>query len=186
MPSQNSVEPRIVVVGTSGSGKTTTARRIAKILAIPHIELDAIHWGPNWTSVETPVLRERVREAVTADRWVLDGNYKDVRNIVWERATTVVWLNYPFWLVMWRIVSRTFVRSLRREELWNGNRENFRQSFFSRNSVIVWAFNTYHRRRNEYPILFQQPEYAHLNVIVHRAPKETDRWLRDLAMSLSD
>lgn len=171
---------RIVVVGTSGSGKTTLARNIAHTLDIPHIELDAIHWGPNWTSMETPAFQSRVSEAVGAERWVLDGNYKHVRDIVWRRATTIVWLNYPFWLVMWRIVSRTFVRSLRHQELWNGNRENFRQSFFSRESVIVWSFTTYHRRRREYPILFQQPEYAHLNIIVHRSPAETRHWLSSL------
>src|SRR5436305_799712 len=47
------VAQRLVVVGTSGSGKTTLAREIARRRALPHVELDALHWGPNWT--EPPV-----------------------------------------------------------------------------------------------------------------------------------
>ncbi len=171
---------RIAVVGTSGSGKTTTARRISQILGIPHIELDALHWGPNWTSTETPILRERVAEAVSGEQWVLDGNYRAVRDIVWQRATTIIWLDYPFWLVMWRIFSRTLIRSLRRQELWNGNRESFRMGFLSRESVIVWSFNTYHRRRKEYPILFQQPEHSHLTILQQHSPNQTEKWLVDL------
>ena len=171
---------RIVVVGTSGSGKTTTAQHIAQTLSIPHIELDALHWGPNWTSAETPIFRQRVVEAVSGDQWVLDGNYRAVRDIVWQRASTIIWLDYPFWLVMWRIFSRTFIRSLRRQELWNGNRESFRMGFLSRDSVIVWSFNTYHRRRKEYPGLFEQPEHSHLTIIQHRSPKQTSKWLADL------
>ncbi|MBI1297877.1 AAA family ATPase [bacterium] len=171
---------RVVVVGTSGSGKTTLARAIAHTLDIPHIELDAIHWGPNWTPLEIPVFQARVSEAVNLERWTTDGNYSHVRGIVWQRATTLIWLDYPFWLVMWRIISRTLVRALRRQELWNGNRENIRQGFFSRDSVILWSFNTYHRRRKEYPVLFQQPEYRHLDVIVHQSPAETERWLSTL------
>ncbi|MCB0113155.1 MAG: AAA family ATPase [Caldilineaceae bacterium] len=171
---------RVVVVGTSGSGKTTLARNIAHMLDMPHIELDAIHWGPNWTPLETPILQQLVAERVSAERWALDGNYRHLRDIVWRRATTLIWLDYPFWLVMWRIVSRTFLRALGHQELWNGNRESIRQGFFSRNSVILWSFNTYHRRRKEYPVLLQQPEYAHLNVIIHHSPAETKRWLSTL------
>jgi adenylate kinase family enzyme len=171
---------RVVVVGTSGSGKTTLARNIAQTLDIPHIELDAIYWGPNWTPLETPIFQERMREAAAAERWAADGNYHHVRDIVWMRATTLIWLNYPFWLVMWRVISRTLVRSFRNQELWNGNRETIRLSFFSRDSIILWSFNTYHRRRKKFPILFQQPEYGHLNIIVHQSPAETKRWLSTL------
>jgi adenylate kinase family enzyme len=91
---------RISVVGTSGSGKTTLARHIAQRLAIPHVELDKLHWEPNWIEVPDDVMRERVSQALASNTWVVDGNYSLVSDIVWGKADTVVWLDYPLWLVM--------------------------------------------------------------------------------------
>lgn len=173
-------EARFVVVGTSGSGKTTTAQRIAQTLDIPHIELDALHWDPDWTPAATPIFRQRVADRISADAWAVDGNYSRVRDLVWARATTVVWLDYPLWLVMWRVISRTFRRSFQGTELWNGNREDWRKGFMSQDSVIVWALTTYHRRRREYPQLFARPEHNHLHVIRHTSPRQTDEWITNL------
>src|SRR5437016_1896693 len=80
---------RIVVIGTSGSGKTTQARHLSERLGIPHVELDALHWVPGWTEAPTDALRERVTEALAGDAWLVDGNYSVVRDIVWPRADTV-------------------------------------------------------------------------------------------------
>jgi adenylate kinase family enzyme len=73
---------RISVVGTTGSGKTTLARQVAQHFQIPHIELDALHWEPSWTAALPQVLRNRVTEALSGERWVVDGNYSAVRDIV--------------------------------------------------------------------------------------------------------
>jgi adenylate kinase family enzyme len=171
---------RISVVGTTGSGKTTLAQRIAQQLQIPHVELDALHWEPGWIAASDQVFRDRVAEALAGDRWVVDGNYSKVRDLVWSRADTVVFLDYPFWLVMNRLLRRTVRRSLKQEELWNGNRENVRQSFFSQDSILVWLLRTYQRNREKYPALFRQPEYAHLSVIHLQSPKTTEDWLLNL------
>ena len=88
--------PRIVVIGTSCSGKTTFARKLAQRLKTQHIELDAIHWKPNWTPTAREEFRSLAQEAVASEAWVIDGNYRAVRDIVWARATTLIWLNYPF------------------------------------------------------------------------------------------
>lgn len=63
-----------------------------------------------------------------------------------------------------------------RQELWNGNREEFRH-FFSRKSIMLWAWSTYRRRREETPRLLRRPEYSHLKVNHLRSPHETERWL---------
>lgn len=175
---------RISVVGTSGSGKTTLARALAERLGCYHIELDALHWGPNW---ELPTI-EGFQTAVTAainqhDQWVIDGNYSKARDIVWPRADTVVWLDYPLPLILWRLLFRTLRRTLTREELWRGNRETFRQAFFSRDSILWWAIKTYPRRRREYPALFARPEYAHLETVRLRSPQQTRAWLKSLTKS---
>ena len=109
---------RISVVGTSGSGKTTLAHKISELLKIAHFEMDALHWLPDWRSIPTEILRRRVKQAVVGDSWIIDGNYGKVRDIIWSRADTVVWLDYPFWLVFRRMLSRGIRRVVTKEELW--------------------------------------------------------------------
>ena len=171
---------RISIVGTTGSGKTTLARQVAQRLQVRHIELDALHWEPNWTAASDQVFRDRVTAALSGDRWVVDGNYSKVRDIVWRRADTVVFLDYSFWLVLRRLLQRTFRRALQQEELWNGNRENLRKSFFSQESILLWMLKTHQQKRKKYPVLFQQSEYAHLSIIHLQSPKMADEWLSSL------
>jgi adenylate kinase family enzyme len=84
---------RVSVVGCSGSGKSTLARRLSGVLGVPHIELDALHWGPDWSAASAEELSERVRQATAADAWVVDGSYQSkLGTLVWERADTVVWV----------------------------------------------------------------------------------------------
>lgn len=168
---------RISIVGTTGSGKTTIARQVAQHLQIPHIELDALHWEPNWQAASPQVFRERVTEALSGDRWVVDGNYSAVRDIIWSQANTVVFLDYSFWLIMVRLLQRTMRRSLKQEELWNGNREGIRKSFLSQESIVLWMLQTYQRNRKQYPLLFQRAEYAHLSVVHLQSPQMAEEWL---------
>jgi adenylate kinase family enzyme len=168
---------RVAVIGTSCSGKTTFARHLASKLNERHIELDSIHWGRNWTPTPKEEFRTLVSHAVAPDRWVLDGNYGSVRDIVWARATTLIWLNYPFRVVGGRALSRTVGRIISREELWSGNRESFRISFLSSDSILWWVATTYHRRRREYPLLFKDPAYQHLQVITIHSPADAERLL---------
>ncbi|MCX7750264.1 MAG: AAA family ATPase [Candidatus Bipolaricaulota bacterium] len=168
---------RISVVGTTGAGKTTLGRALAEGLGVPFIELDALAWLPGWTGRPVPELRALVEERTAAPAWVVDGNYSAVRDIVWARADTVVWLDYPFWRVFLQLLRRTLRRSLRREELWSGNRETLRQAFLSRESILLWAIRTHRRRRREYAGLLARPEHAHLTVIRLRSPQEAWRWL---------
>ena len=170
---------RINVVGTTCTGKTTVARRLSKVLRIPHVEMDALFWGPNWTPAPVDILAQRVTEATSPDRWILDGNYSVVRGLIWPKATGIVWLDYPLTVVLPRLLSRTVRRAFFKEELWNGNRERFRAQFMSRDSLFLWALRTHRRRRKQTGALLQQPEYAHLEVFHLRSSKQTNRWLQD-------
>ena len=168
---------RIAVVGTSGSGKTTLARHLAAILGFPHIEIDALHWGPNWTEASPEQLQKRVAQALVGDSWVIDGNYSRVRPYIWARATTLIWLDYSLPVIMARLVKRTFRRVFSREELWSGNRESLKTTFFTKDSILWWALTTYKRRRRDYPVLIAQPENSHLEVIHFQSPRAADSWL---------
>jgi adenylate kinase family enzyme len=172
---------RISVVGTSGAGKTTLARQISQSLAIPHIELDSLHWEPNWTEAPINIFQERVEQSLSMNSWVVDGNYSKIRSLIWSRANTVVWLDYPLPIIMGRLLRRTWRRVVMQEELWSGNRETWRQTF-SRDSILLWALKTYHKNRSKYPILLAQPEYIHLKVVHLRSPKDTGGWLANLTV----
>jgi adenylate kinase family enzyme len=138
---------RVAVIGPSCSGKTTTSRRLAAILGVPVVELDALHHDPGWQEAPAEVFRPRVEEALAAapNGWVVDGNYfGKLGPYVLDHADTIVWLDVPYRTAVRRVLSRTFRRSLSREELWNGNRESFRLAL-SRDSIILWVVQN-HRR----------------------------------------
>jgi adenylate kinase family enzyme len=174
------VGQRIVVVGVTSSGKTTLAGQLAQLCALPHVELDALHWEPNWMPAPPDAFRQRVTQALSGDAWVVDGNYSQVRDLVWPRADTIIWLDYPLPLILWRLLRRTIWRITRRPELWNDNRETWRGTFFSRDSLFFWALKTHKRWHTEYPALFARPEYAHLAIAHFRSPRAARQWLASL------
>jgi adenylate kinase family enzyme len=140
---------RFSVVGTSGSGKTTLGRALAARLAIPYVELDSIRHQANWVELPDPEFRASVAARVEGERWVIDGTYVQVRDLVWDRATTIVWLDLPRWQVMLQVVWRSLSRALMGTELWNGNRERW-STLLSAEHPIRWAWRTYHPRRRRY------------------------------------
>jgi adenylate kinase family enzyme len=170
---------RIVVIGTSGSGKTTVADRIAIELGIKNIELDSIHWLPNWTELPDEDFRTRMKKETEEKAWVIDGNYKVVRNIIWGKADTLVWLDLPFRVVFWRVLKRTLRRIWTGEELWNGNVEGL-SALFGWNSMPVWVIRTYWRRKREYQELLAKSDYSHLKVVRLRTLDKTGNWLDGL------
>lgn len=177
---------RIVITGTTCAGKTTLARALGEKLHIPHVELDALFWGPGWTPAPTETFRSAVAEALSGDAWTTDGNYSKARDIVWGRADTLVWLDYPFPVIMGRLITRTLRRVVTREMLWNDNHETWRGAFFSRDSLFLWAIKTHARRRRDTPQLLQEPAYQHLAVIRLHSPQAARTWLERFTLPQSN
>ena len=173
---------RLVVIGSTSSGKSTLAERIATRFDLNFIELDALHWEPNWQEAPLDVFRERVRAATQAERWIVAGNYSVVRDLVWTRAEAVIWLDYPFLLVLNQLTRRTFNRWWTQELLWGKNREPFWVHFklWSQDSLFHWLFKTYWRRKRETPQLLSLPEHRHLKLIHFKNPREVEAWLERL------
>ena len=169
----------IVVVRSTGSGKTTLARELASCLGLRHVELDALHWDPNWSEASYDIFRERVQAALATDGWIVDGNYRSARDIVWPRAELIVMLDYSLGRVAWQLLRRIFVRGLTGVELWNGNRERIWEHFLTRKSLFLWLLRTHRRRRRDYTHLASLPENSHLRLVRLRSPAETSRWLDD-------
>lgn len=174
------IGPRIHVVGTSGAGKSTVARRLAAACGVPHIELDALHWLPGWVERDRDEFRELLQARLRAPAWVVDGNYLNrARDLLWEHATTIVWLDLPRHEVMWQVTERTLRRWWRKEKLWGGNEERLRVALLDpEDSILWWAWKSHGVRRREYAELLRQPRAQ--EVIVLRSRREVDEWLRHL------
>lgn len=178
-PHSSSRPLRLVVIGVSGSGKTTLAQQLAQSLSLPHVELDALYWERKWQPASRPVFRGRVQAATAEEAWVVDGNYSQSRDIVWSRATDLVWLDYGLIPVMCRVILRTAWRLISQKELWNGNRESFR-NIFGRNSIIWYAFTSHRRHRRKYLTILDGEEFRHMNVYRFNSPRDASRWLQSL------
>ena len=170
---------RINVVGTSGSGKTTFARRLAHALGVPYYEIDAFSWKPDWREAPDAELFARLEEVTAQPAWVLDGNYTRTRPITWKHVQQVIWLDLSFPRTIWRVAARTIRRARTQEELWpgTGNRESLAQAFLSRKSIIWWAIRQHPRYRERYPRLMASPEYAHISFLRLRSDAEAQRFL---------
>lgn len=173
---------RIVVIGTSGSGKSTVARRIGDRLGMPVVELDALHHLPGWEPRPVEEFRGLVAEAIAGHRWVVDGNYTIVRDLVWPRTQTVLWLDYPRRIVMSRVVRRSLRRVVTRQELWHGLYERWGNllSLEPEKSIIVWAWTTYHDRRRRYLAATEDPAWDHIQFVRLGHPRQADRLISGL------
>ncbi|VWC59402.1 toxin [Burkholderia contaminans] len=163
---------RVVVVGTSGAGKSTFSSALAAAAGCPYIELDRLYWGPGWTAVPPEQFESAVLAATAGDRWVADGNYSAVRDALWSRATHVIWLNFGRRTVFSRVLWRTLSRGLMRTELSHGNRESLRMAF-SRESVLLWSYTTFARNRVKFAGLRDDPKFAHLHWVEITSPSRT-------------
>ncbi len=175
---------RVSVVGNSGSGKSTLARRIAAILEVPHHELDAVYHQPDWTPIDPADFSVRIEEITSSSGWVVDGNYREmvVDGPVWQRADTVVWLDLPRRTVLRQVTWRTVSRGVRRQELWNGNRESLRNllSWDPERSLVRWAWTQHEKYRRRYGDAMASPDHAHLRFVHLTNHDEAERWLASI------
>jgi adenylate kinase family enzyme len=180
---------RLVVVGCSGSGKTTMAKRLARALDVPRVELDALNWDPGWRSLvaEDPEeFRRRVAEATAGEAWVADGNYTKAREVHWSRATAFVWMDTPRWRVMRQVIWRSLSRAVSKRELWpgTGNKELFRK-WIEKEHPIRWAWDTWAMVRERYEGLFIDGTYEGRPVYRVRTSGEARALIARLASSRS-
>lgn len=175
---------RVVIVGTSGAGKTTLGKELAKRLDAPFIELDALHWLEGWTP--NPAFADEVAVLLTGPAWVVDGNYnRQVQSAILSRADTLIWLDYSLGTKLWRLLRRSLRRTLTHEVLWNGNTETLKGQFFSRDSLFVWLFQTHWKQRRRYEALFDAAPEGLTLYRIYR-PEEAERLLEMSSSYSSD
>jgi len=135
---------RILVIGTGGSGKTTVARRLAQRTGLPLIHLDALYWRSGWQPTPADEWRATVQSLISRDAWIIDGNYGGTLDVRLAACDTVVFLDLPRLVCLWRVLKRQ-VRHLGqvRPELAPGCRERLTWEF------IWWIWTYPSRRRGE-------------------------------------
>jgi adenylate kinase family enzyme len=162
---------RICVIGTSGSGKTTLGKALAHRLHLPFIDSDSFYWQIGWQPTTQAVLQEKILTATSGQSWVFDGNYLPLRHFVWRRADTVIWLDFSLSVVLGRVCWRNTCRIIMREQLWNGNRENWRRAW----SGVRHSWSTHQDKRSNYPKFLT--EFPHLQIVRLRTSRQAKRWL---------
>lgn len=130
---------RINVIGTTGSGKSTFSEALAKKLSCPYIHMDQLFWKPNWEESTDEEFIPKVKDAVSGDSWVLDGNFSRTNTTKWDNVDTIIWIDYSYSRTLFQLLKRTITRVFSQEELWlgTGNKESFSKSFFSKKSILV-------------------------------------------------
>ncbi|MGP5516510.1 AAA family ATPase [Psychrobacter alimentarius] len=173
---------KINVVGTSGSGKSTFSRMLAKKLDYPYLEMDAMFWRANWQESNDEEFFAKLQQYLSQDTWVLDGNYHRTVDIKWADVDHVIWIDYPFSRTIYQAIKRAFIRSITKTELWDktGNVETFRKSFFSRDSIIIWTLKTYKRNHIRYMEMLNDPKYNHIEFVRLTSPKMAKKFIDEL------
>ena len=174
---------RFNIIGTSGAGKSTFARRLADILQAPHIEMDRLFWRANWQQAPEAEFLADLKAALAVPRWMLDGNYERSIPVKWAHVDAVIWLDYPFAVTFTQAVMRALQRAWRKQELWpgTGNRESFRQSFFSRRSILWWTIKTFAKNRRTIATQMADPAHARIAFIRLRSRAEAAAFLYSIA-----
>jgi adenylate kinase family enzyme len=184
MPGPVAVDPivptplrRVCLISTaSGCGKSTTGLALAERMKVPYYELDALHHGPNWEPRSADELRAQVEPIVRGESWVVDGTYRGkIGDLVPAAADLVIWLDLPVRVWLPRLLRRTTRRLLRKEELWNGNRERWRDALHPTNSVVLYALRSHRRARRTLEV-----ELGPFRVARMRSPAEVERFLESV------
>lgn len=171
---------RIVITGSTGTGKSTLGLRLGEKLGVPVADLDDLNWRPGWTASSDSEFMAGLDAVMQDDRWIVIGNYGNrTKYVHWEKADTLIWLDYGFFTTLGRLLARSGRRIIDKKPICNGNYETLHQ-LFSKDSIVLWLFRSYWRRKREIPSLLQQPRFSHLNILVFRTPGEADAFLKSV------
>ncbi|MFD5625777.1 adenylate kinase [Streptomyces sp. NPDC127072] len=170
---------RILVVGVTGAGKSTLARTVGERLDVPYHEMDALYFtGPDWKVNDR--LTESVSRLAAEPRWIVDSlGYPEVRDLLWDQADTVLWLDYARHVVMPRVLRRSLRRTVTREVLFGGNRETW-AGWLSGEHPAWWAWSQHANRRREIEHRTRDPRFAPLSTLRFSRPEDTADWLAGL------
>ena len=136
---------KILVVGTSCTGKTTLAGRLKEKLNLPHFDLDEMHWLPGWKNRSKAEMNHLIKsQIIVLDEWILSGNYTTAgRDTFWKDVQTIIWLDLPLHIILGRYVKRTYRRIRYKEPCCNGNVETFENAIFTKEILLKYILKAH-------------------------------------------
>ena len=171
---------RVAILGTSGAGKTTLGRELARRLDGVFIEVDALQHKANWGRASPDEVGGEIRAAIAGKtEWVIDSTCeREVGDFVSEQADVIIWLDLPLALKLFRLFRRSWRRVRTREVLWNGNTESWRDVFLGRDSVLV------HPVRKHFPQRRQILRRSDLHKVIRlRSSRQVQHWLASFGVA---
>ena len=159
------------MIGSGGAGKTTLAKRLEVRLNIELIHLDSIYWKPGW--VETPKAEwlKIVEELVKREAWIMDGNYSGTLDLRIRACDTVVFLDMPRLVCLWRVAKRLLLN-------WNRNRPDMADECRERLNLDFMLWICGYRKRTRPKVLSMLRENSQSKTIVLlRSQKEIEEFL---------
>lgn len=178
------VPRKVNIVGTSASGKSTFSKQLAEVLQCSYIEMDALFWQPDWQESTNDEFFAKLMDSLNQAAWVLDGNYSRTTAIKWQDIDTIIWLNYSWTRTAYQSISRAIQRIISRQELWEGtgNKESFKKSFCSKDSIILWMLRNYHRQQRQYLAIMSDPQWQHIQFIRVHSPQQARNLLHQIKL----
>ena len=175
---------RIVIIGTTGTGKSHLGRQLRDRLGLSLVELDELYWLPGWAARDDADFLARVDAATAGSAWIVVGNYRRTWPITWRRADTIIWLDHGFVRSFGRLLAPCIRRVVSRESICNGNRESWGKVFCSRDSILLWFLRHYRSNRARFGAIFTAPgEWAGPHFLRSRSPRELNRLVETLGSS---
>ena len=178
---------RIHVIGNSCSGKSTLGATLAALLDLPCVELDALNWEPNWVGLnqaDPPELERRIQAATAGDGWIVAGSYaRFTQKICWQRLDTVIWLDLPLHLLLWRFVHRSWRRWRTQELLWGTNYESFWGQFMiwrKEESLLWWIVTQHGPKRQKMLSYYTDPQWKHIRFLRLCSAAEVDKFTQSI------
>lgn len=168
---------RVVIIGNSGSGKSTLASRLGEVTGLPVIHLDVLYWKPGWVGSDDEDFARRQVDALAADAWICDGNFTGSQALRMARADTVILIDQPPWLCLWRAIRRMIsYRRGGRPDMAEGCDEKLDFAFYA----FILTFNRKVRPRIEATLAAHA---GHARIVRLRNDREIARFVAGAAAS---
>ncbi|QXE02262.1 DNA topology modulation protein [Terribacillus sp. DMT04] len=165
---------RIAIVGSSGSGKSVLARRLGEMLQVEVWHLDALLWKPDWVLTPREEQKQIQQELVSRDSWIIDGDYNSTLDIRLEAADTIIFLDMPRMICLYRVLKRRLMYHNRsRPDMQKGCKEKLDLALFRR----VWQYRTSKR-----PVVLEKLELLAKDkrVILLNNSKEVKKYVDEM------
>ena len=174
------MQQKIIITGTTCTGKTTLGNKISKELSLFQVDLDEYYFLPNWKEKKKNEFVQDVLNALKdRQNWLVTGSYQSLlKDSLWQEASTIVWLDYSLLVILGRYFKRTFRRVVFKEKCCGENYETLGRTF-SKQSLFLWIFKSYWRRK-ERMNHWREGEFSSKNWIVLTQPKQAKNILRKL------